>query len=69
MYAARPGVQRLTGKEKPWKKSSYFTQHLLVDFMEEHPDLTASWDVVFDDRCRLREPHTDDQRQSRYGHR
>ena len=58
MYAARPDIIRLTGKAQPWKHSSYFTQHLLPDFMEAHPDLTANWDVVFDARGHFREPHT-----------
>ena len=57
MYPARPLVLKLTGG-KCWSKSSYFTQHLLPDFMEEHPDLTANWDVVFDARGHLSEPHT-----------
>jgi len=57
MYAARPAVLELTGG-KCWKKSDYFTQHLLPDFMEDHPGLTAAWDVVFDDRGHFLEPHT-----------
>jgi hypothetical protein len=57
MYAARPAVLELTGGQC-WKKSSYFTQELLPDFLEEHPELTASWDVVFDDRGHVVEPHT-----------
>jgi DNA topoisomerase VI subunit B len=57
MYAARPHVLELTGG-KSWKKSSYFTQRLLPNFIEAHPELTASWDVVFDDRGHLIEPHT-----------
>lgn len=57
MYAARPSVLDLTGG-KCWKKSNYFTQHLLPDFMEDHPALTADWDVVFDDRGHFVEPHT-----------
>jgi len=58
MYAARPEIIRLTGKEQPWKNSQYFTQTLLPTFMEAHPDLTADWDVVFDARGHFREPHT-----------
>ena len=58
MYAARPKVLALTG-EKCWKNSSYFTQVLLPNFIIAHPELTASWDVVFDDRGHLIEPHTD----------
>jgi DNA topoisomerase VI subunit B len=57
MYAARPLVLELTGG-KLWKNSSYFTQHLLPNFVEEHPELTQGWDVVFDDRGHFIEPHT-----------
>jgi DNA topoisomerase VI subunit B len=57
MYAARPRVLELTGG-KCWKRSSYFTQTLLPRFVEAHPELTADWDVVFDARGRLIEPHT-----------
>ncbi len=58
MYAARPMIIALTGKASPWKKSSTFTQTLLNDFISEHPDLCATWDVVFDDRGHFEEPHT-----------
>jgi len=61
MYAARPDIIRLTGNPTPWKHSSYFTQTLLPDFINEHPDLTADWDVVFDARGHFREPHTGHQ--------
>src|SRR5262249_32296199 len=57
MYAARPRVLELTGGEC-WKQSSYFTQKLLPSFVKTHPDLTKDWDVVFDARGHLREPHT-----------
>jgi len=60
MYAARPLVMKLTG-DKCWKKSSYFTQTLLPDFIKDHPDLTADWDVVFDARGQFLEPHTGNQ--------
>ena len=60
MYAARPHVLRLTGG-KCWKESSYFTQHLLPDYMAEHAASTADWDVVFDDRGHLVEPHTEQE--------
>jgi hypothetical protein len=36
----------------------YFTQTLLPDYLTEHPDETASWDVVFDARGTFTEPHT-----------
>lgn len=60
MYAARPLVLATTGG-RCWQNSSTFTQQYLPDFIEEHPDLTASWDVVFDARGRLVEPHTGDR--------
>jgi DNA topoisomerase VI subunit B len=57
MYAARPLVLKLTGG-RCWKKSSSFTQKMLPTFMAENPELTSSWDVVFDNRGQLTEPHT-----------
>jgi hypothetical protein len=60
MYAARPLVLELTGGTC-WKNSAYFTQRLLPLFQEKNPELTAGWDVVYDDRGRLTEPHTDRQ--------
>jgi hypothetical protein len=56
MYAARPEIQRQTGKEL---KSEYFTQTLLPDYMTEYPSDTASWNVVFDARGHFKEPFTD----------
>jgi DNA topoisomerase VI subunit B len=35
-----------------------FTQRLLPDFMADNPELTAVWDVTFDDRGSATEPHT-----------
>jgi hypothetical protein len=58
MYSARPLIIALTGKAQPWKHSSYFTQHLLPDFLAEHPALTESWDIIYDARGHFREPHT-----------
>ncbi len=57
MYAARPAIIKLTGKMHPWKHSSYFTQVLLPEYMEEHPHICSDWDVVFDARGKLMEPH------------
>jgi DNA topoisomerase VI subunit B len=57
MYAARPRVLDLTDG-RCWTKSSYFTQHLLPEFMDLHHRQTKEWDVVFDARGRLMEPHT-----------
>jgi hypothetical protein len=58
MYAARPAVLELTGGDS-WKNSSYFTQVLLSEFIDQYPQLTAAWDVVYDARGKLVEPHTD----------
>ena len=55
MYAARGRIQEMTGKPL---SDQYFTQTLLPDFQIENPELTASWDVVYDDRGHLVEPHT-----------
>jgi len=53
MYAARPMIQERTGKPLD---DQYFTQVLLPDYLNQHPDL--DWDVVYDARGHLREPHT-----------
>jgi hypothetical protein len=61
MYAARPEVLRLTGKDRDPDyhfNDDYFTQVLLPGFMAANPELTADWDVVFDDRGTFIEPHT-----------
>jgi len=57
MYAARPLVMELTDG-KCWANSNYFTQGILNDFIKGNPELTAGWDVVFDARGHLVEPHT-----------
>jgi hypothetical protein len=53
MYAARPEIQRRTGKQL---QTAYFTQTLLPDYVERHD--CADWDVVFDPRGHFTEPHT-----------
>jgi hypothetical protein len=55
MYAARPAILRLTGKDK--LDDAYFTQNLLPDYVTEHGRETE-WDVVFDSRGTFVEPHT-----------
>ncbi len=57
MYAVRPGVLTLTGG-KFWKKTATFTQDVLQSYMEDYPEETARWDIVFDDRGHFAEPHT-----------
>jgi hypothetical protein len=61
MYAARPDILWLTGKDADPDyhfNDQYFTQVLLPDYIETHPKETADWDVVFDDRGSFIEPHT-----------
>lgn len=56
MYSCRKYILDRTGEDS--LNDEYFTQVLLPDFMDEHPNLTADWDVVFDARGSLIEPHT-----------
>ncbi len=56
MYAARPHILEMTGHDR--LADAYFTQTLLPAFMDENPELTADWDVVYDARGHLIEPHT-----------
>ena len=56
MYAARGSILAATGKDEIDDK--YFTQTLLPDFMTDHPELTADWDIAWDDRGHFSEPHT-----------
>src|SRR5260370_7306389 len=53
MYAARPAIQERTGETL---NDVYFTQVLLPDFIREHADIIAGWDVVYDARGHLWEP-------------
>jgi len=55
-YAARP----LILKELPDAelRSTYFTQTILPDYMAANRHLTDGWDIIWDDRGHLREPHT-----------
>jgi hypothetical protein len=55
MYAARPKILALTGKET--FSDAYFTQTILPNYVHEHNRL--GWNVVFDDRGHFIEPHTD----------
>ncbi len=58
MYAARPAILLLTGKDK--LNDHYFTQTLLPDYVAEHGK-QSEWDVVFDDRGSFIKPHTNHQ--------
>jgi hypothetical protein len=55
MYAARPSIQEQTDQTLD---DAYFTQTLLPEYMREHSDTTDDWDVVYDARGHLWEPHT-----------
>ena len=52
-YAARPEILRETGESE--LDSQYFCQTLLKDYMERYQ---PSWDVVYDARGHITEPHT-----------
>jgi hypothetical protein len=54
-YAARGPILKATGRES--LDSNYFTQALLMDFVESHSG-TSGWNIVFDDRGHFVEPHT-----------
>src|SRR2546425_2699864 len=53
MYAARGEIQSRTGRQLD---DQYFIQTILVDYLNENPDETADWDVVFDARGHFHEP-------------
>src|SRR3954462_14743980 len=55
MYAGSPAIQGLA--DRPLD-DQYFTQTLLPDYIEEKG---VDWDVVFDARGRMSEPHTDEE--------
>lgn len=55
-YRARPPILERTRNES--LDSMYFCQTLLVNYMLENPESTASWDIIWDDRGHFREPHT-----------
>jgi len=52
-YAARPEILKRLDKDE--LNSQYFTQTLLKDYLEER---RPSWDVVWDARGHIMEPHT-----------
>ena len=55
-YAARGPILKATGRES--LDSNYFTQTLLMGYVESHSGRTSSWNIVFDDRGHFVEPHT-----------
>jgi hypothetical protein len=57
MYAARGEIQERTGEPLD---DQYFIQTLLPNYMNAHPEETRDWNVVFDARGHLTEPHTEE---------
>jgi hypothetical protein len=55
MYAARDHIQKRTGRPLD---SRYFCQTLLPDFIAANPEMTKDWDIIWDARGTLVEPHT-----------
>jgi hypothetical protein len=55
MYQARPLILARTGKPLGKDFDQYFTQSLLPEYRRQHP---TDWDVVYDARGHLQEPHT-----------
>jgi len=58
MYAARPTILALAGKDH--LDDAYFTQTLLVDFINDPPQLCERWDITWDARGSFVEPHTNE---------
>jgi hypothetical protein len=56
MYAARTKILADTGRTK--LGDDYFTQILVPSYQLDNPEETANWDVVYDARGHLVEPHT-----------
>jgi hypothetical protein len=54
-YQARPKIMALTDDKE--LNYGYFSQTLVPDYIEEHPE-AQSWNVVYDARGHLQEPHT-----------
>jgi len=55
-YAVRGSVLEATGRDA--LNSAYFSQTLVPQYMTEHAEKTAKWDVVYDARGHFAEPHT-----------
>jgi hypothetical protein len=55
-YQARPKIMKLTDDKE--LNYGYFSQVLLPDYIEDHPENTKAWNVVYDARGHFEEPHT-----------
>ena len=58
MYAARDYIQKRSGKELIKTRQRDFTQIHLPNYIKKYPEKTADWDVIYDARGNLTEPHT-----------
>jgi hypothetical protein len=58
MYQARRMIAEILGPDRDLVDRKYFTQTLLPDFVALHEGLCADWDVIYDARGALVEPHT-----------
>jgi len=54
-YKARPKIMAQTDNKE--LQYGYFSQTLLPDYIEEHPQETQHWNVVYDARGHFEEPH------------
>lgn len=68
-YAAREPILKMIHPSRAQKglNSQYFIQTVLVEYLREHPDETATWDIVFDDRGHFLEPHRQAGQERRIG--
>jgi hypothetical protein len=55
-YQARPKIMKETDDKE--LRYEYFSQTLLPDYIQEHPEETETWNVVYDARGHFEEPHT-----------
>ena len=55
-YRARGPILKLTRRRE--LNSGYFTQVLVPQYTATYPEKTADWDVVYDARGHLQEPHS-----------
>ena len=55
-YAARGKIMEQTDDRE--LSYGYFSQTLLPDYQDEHPDICRHWNVIYDARGHCEEPHT-----------
>jgi hypothetical protein len=55
-YAARGKIMEATDNRE--LNYGYFSQTLLPDYQDEHPEICGDWNVIYDARGHCEEPHT-----------